>query len=175
MPLSIYEASVPVFIRALENLSAILSKAEAFKKEKGIAESDLVEARLIEDMDPLRSQVQRASDSAKGAGARLTGSEIPGFPDEEKTISQLQERIAKTITYLKSLDPKAFEGGETREVTINTRRTAFTMIGQDYLAKFALPNFYFHVTTAYALLRHKGVPIGKMDYIGELGDPKKAA
>jgi hypothetical protein len=126
-------------------------------------------------MDPLRSQIQRASDAAKGAGARLIGTDIPGFPDEEKTIPELHERIAKTIAYLKSLDPKAFDGGETREVTINTRRTAFTMTGQEYLAKFALPNFYFHVTTAYALLRQKGVQIGKMDYIGELGDPKKAA
>lgn len=168
MPISIYDASVPVFIRALENLNSILAKGEAFAKEKGIPGTDLVEARLIDDMDPLRSQIQRASDSAKGAGARLTGAEIPSFADEEKTIAELQERIAKTIGYLKSLDPKAFEGGETREVTINTRRTGFTMAGEEYLSKFALPNFYFHVTTAYALLRQKGVQIGKMDYIGKL-------
>jgi uncharacterized protein len=168
MPLSVYEISVPVFIRALENLSSILKKGEAFAKEKGIPGTDLVEARLIEDMDPLRSQIQRASDSAKGAGARLTGTEIPGFPDDETTFPELQARIDKTIAYLKGLDPKAFEGAETRDVTINARRTAFTMSGKDYLAKFALPNFYFHVTTAYAILRHKGVEIGKMDYIGPL-------
>lgn len=169
MPISIYDASVPVFIRALENLSAILKTGEDFGTE------NLVEARLIADMDPLRSQIQRASDSAKGAGARLTGTEIPSYPDEEKTFPELQERIAKTIAYLKSLDPRAFEGGETRDVTINTRRMAVTMSGQDYLLKFAMPNFYFHVTTAYDILRSRGVQIGKMDYIGELGGSKKDA
>lgn len=170
MPISIYDASVPVFIRNLENLSAILKAGEAYAREKGV---DLVEARLIEDMDPLRSQIQRASDSAKGAGARLTGTEIPGFPDEEKTFPDLQERIAKTVAYLKGLDPKAFEGGETRTVTLNTRRIAYEMPGQEYFLRFALPNFYFHVTTAYAILRSRGVQIGKMDYIGDLGPSKK--
>jgi hypothetical protein len=169
MPISIYDASVPVFIRGLENLSAFLKTGDDFGTE------NLVETRLIADMDPLRSQIQRASDSAKGAGARLTGTEIPGFPDEEKTFPDLQERISKTVAYLKSLDPKAFEGGETRDVTINTRRAAVTMSGQDYLFKFALPNFYFHVTTAYDILRSRGVQIGKMDYIGDLEASKKGA
>lgn len=173
MPISIFDASVPVFVRGLENLSAILAKGEAFAKEKGIDNTELVETRLIEDMDPLRSQIQRASDAAKGAGARLTATEIPSFSDDEKTLPELRERIAKTIAYLKSLDPEAFAGAETRDVTINSRRVTHQMSGQDYFLKFALPNFYFHVTTAYALLRHKGVQIGKMDYLGELGDSKK--
>jgi hypothetical protein len=166
---SMFDASVPVFIRALENLSVLLTKGEDFTKAKGIDGTELVENRLIADMDPLRSQIQRASDSAKGAGARLTGTEIPAFPDEEKTLPELQERIKKTIAYLKGLDPKAFDGSDKRDVTLNQRRTAVTMSGQDYLLKFALPNFYFHVTAAYALLRQKGVEIGKMDYIGPLG------
>jgi hypothetical protein len=175
MPIAIYDASVPAFIRALENLDAILVKGEAFAKEKGIDGTELVETRLVEDMDPLRSQIQRASDAAKGAGARLTGTDIPSFPDDEKTLPDLRQRIAKTVSYLKGLDPKAFEGSETREVTINTRRVAHQMAGQDYFQKFALPNFYFHVTTAYAILRHKGVQIGKMDYLGEMGAPKKGS
>jgi uncharacterized protein len=172
MPISIYDASVPVFIRALENLAAILKTGEAFAKEKGV---DLVEARLAEDMAPLRNQIQWASDSAKGAGARLTGTEIPSFPDEEKTFPELQERIAKTVAYLKSLDPKAFEGGEARTVTLKAGSMSQEFTGQDYFQKFALPNFFFHVTTAYAILRHKGVPLGKMDYIGDLGGSKKGA
>ena len=165
---SMYETSVPVFVRALDNLSVILEKGEAFAKAKGTDPSDLVEARLIEDMDPLRTQIQRLSDSAKGAGARLTGTDNPSFADEETTFSELQERIGKTISYLKGLDAKAFEGSESREVTINSRRVAVTMSGPDYLLKFALPNFFFHVTTAYDILRHKGVEVGKMDYIGQL-------
>jgi len=165
---SMYETSVPVFIRALDNLSTILEKGEAFAKAKGTDPSDLVETRLIEDMDPLRAQIQRASDSAKGAGARLTGTDNPSFADEETSFSELQERIAKTVSYLKGLEAKAFDGSESREVTINSRRVAVTMSGQDYLLKFALPNFFFHVTTAYDILRHKGVEVGKMDYIGQL-------
>jgi hypothetical protein len=175
MPISIYEASVPVFIRGLENLDAILAKGEAFAREKGVEGADLVETRLIYDMDPLRSQVQRASDAAKGAGARLSATEIPSFLDEEKTFPELRERVAKTIAYLKSLDLKAFDGAEEREVTLNTRRVAHQMTGQDYFQRFALPNFYFHVTTAYAILRHRGVEIGKMDYLGPLGEPKKGS
>ncbi|BCJ90733.1 hypothetical protein IZ6_14680 [Terrihabitans soli] len=175
MPIAIYDASVPAFIRALENLDAILVKGEEFAKEKGIDGTELVETRLVEDMDPLRSQIQRASDAAKGAGARLTGTEIPGFPDDEKTLPELRQRIAKTVSYLKDLDPKAFEGAEGRTVTLNTRRTSYELSGQDYFQKFALPNFYFHVTTAYAILRHKGVQIGKMDYLGDVGGSKKGA
>ena len=163
---SMYDASVPVFLRALKNLSAILGKGEAFAKETGIDPAELVETRLIADMDPLRAQIQRASDSAKGAAARLSGSEIPRFADEEKSFAELQERIRKTVVYLESFTPKQIDGSETREVTINVRREAHVMKGQDYLFQFALPNFFFHVTTAYDILRHRGVPIGKKDYLG---------
>jgi hypothetical protein len=163
-----YDISVPVFIRAFENLSKILEKGEAFAREKSIDPSELVETRLVADMDPLRSQIQRASDSAKGAGARLTGADNPSFPDEEKTFADLQGRIAKTVAFLKGLDAKAFEGSDTREVTINVRRAPVTLPGQDYLLKFAIPNVFFHVTTAYDILRHRGVEVGKMDYLGDI-------
>ncbi len=119
-------------------------------------------------MDPLRTQIQRASDSAKGAGARLTGTDNPSFADEETTFAELQERIAKTVSFLKGLDAKAFEGSDSREVKINVRRAPVSLPGQDYLLKFALPNFFFHVTTAYDILRHRGVDVGKMDYLGEI-------
>ena len=168
MPLSMYDTSIPVFVRSLRNLLAILEKGEAFAKEKGIDSRDLVETRLIEDMDPLRSQIQRASDSAKGAAARLSGTEIPSFPDTETSFPELKARIERTIAYLEGFGPERIDGSETRQVTINTRRTAINMEGQDYLLRFALPNFFFHVTTAYDILRHKGVPVGKMDYIGAL-------
>ncbi len=163
---SMFDASVPVFLRALKNLSAILDKGEAFAKEKGIDPSELVETRLIEDMDPLRAQIQRASDSAKGAAARLSGTEIPSFPDDETTFADLQERIRKTVAYLESFTSTQIDGTEAKEVTINTRREARVMKGQNYLFEFALPNFFFHVTTAYDILRHKGVPVGKKDYLG---------
>lgn len=163
---SMYDASVPVFLRALKNLSAILDKGEAFAKEKGIDPLELVETRLVEDMDPLRSQIQRASDSAKGAAARLSGSEIPSFADTEKTFAELHERINKTVAYLESFTPSQIDGSEAKDVTINTRREAHVMRGQDYLFQFALPNFFFHVTTAYDILRHRGVPVGKKDYLG---------
>jgi uncharacterized protein len=165
---SMYDISVPVFIRAFENLSRILEKGEAFAKAKGIDPSELVETRLVADMDPLRTQIQRASDSAKGAGARLTGADNPSFADEETTFAELQERIAKTVSFLKGLDAKAFEGSDSREVKINVRRAPVSLPGQDYLLKFALPNFFFHVTTAYDILRHRGVDVGKMDYLGEI-------
>lgn len=165
MPLSMYDASIPVFVRSLRNLLAILEKGEAFAKEKEIDSRELVETRLIEDMDPLRSQIQRASDSAKGAAARLSGTEIPSFPDTETTFEELKARIERTIAYLEGFGPSQIDGSEDREVTINTRRTAFAMKGQDYLLRFALPNFFFHVTTAYAILRHNGVELGKADYL----------
>jgi hypothetical protein len=165
---SMYDISVPVFIRTFENLSRILEKGEAFAKAKGIDPSELVETRLVADMDPLRTQIQRASDAAKGAGARLTGTDNPSFADEETTFAELQERIAKTVSFLKGLDAKAFEGSDSREVNIRVRQAPISLPGQDYLLKFALPNFFFHVTTAYDILRHRGVEVGKMDYLGEI-------
>jgi hypothetical protein len=161
MPLSMHQASVPLFVRALGNLSAIL--------EKGAAHPDgdaLVEARLAPDMLTLAGQIQRASDTAKGCAARLAGIEPPSFPDDEKTFAQLQARIAKTLDFLRSVKPEQIDGSEDKPVTLKAGPRELKFTGASYLLTFAIPNFYFHVTTAYAILRHKGVPIGKMDYIG---------
>lgn len=161
-----HEASVPVFVRAFENLSAILDKAVEYVKANGIDEAELVNARLAPDMYPLSGQIQRASDSAKGAGARLSGSDNPSFADDETSFPELQARIARTVEYLKGLPPEAFAGAGERDITLNLRRQPVTMKGSAYLLGFALPNVFFHVTTAYGILRHKGVPIGKTDYLG---------
>jgi hypothetical protein len=164
LSLSIHDVSVPVFVRAFGNLSAILDKAVEHAKANGLDEADLIDARLAPDMLTLAGQIQRASDSAKGCGARLTGAENPSFPDTETTFPELQARIARTVDYLNGLSPAAFDGA--RDVTIPIRRQPVTMSGQAYLLTFALPNFFFHVTTAYDILRHKGVGVGKMDYLG---------
>ena len=162
MPISMYQASIPLFVRALGNLSAIL--------EKGAAQPDgasLVEARLAPDMLTLAGQIQRASDTAKGCAARLAGIDNPSFPDDEKTFAQLQARITKTVDFLRSVNPEQVDGSEARPITLKAGRD-LKFTGESYLLTFAIPNFYFHVTTAYAILRHKGVAIGKMDYIGEV-------
>jgi hypothetical protein len=151
MALSMYDVSIPAFIRALNNLSAILEKGAAHAKAQGIDESELIQTRLIAD---------------KGCAARLAGIEIPSYADTEATFPELQERIAKTIGFLKSIRPEQLEGSETRTVELKLRNGPVTFDGKSYLLGFALPNFYFHVTTAYDLLRHKGVQIGKLDYLG---------
>ncbi len=162
--ISMYDVSVPVFIRAFENLSRQIDKAAA----SGIAEKDLVEARLAPDMYPLSGQVQRASDTAKASLARLTGLDVPSFPDDETTLDALKARIAKTVDLLRGASPAAFEGAETRTVEMKPGGRAISFDGRSYLLTFALPNFFFHVTTAYAILRHQGVAIGKLDYLGPL-------
>ncbi len=166
MSLSIYEASVPVFIRGMRNLQAILAKAEAHAGDRGDPPSVLIEARLAPDMLPFNQQVQRVSDTAKGAAARLAGQEVPGFPDTETTFPELQERLARTIAYLDSVPAEQVEAGESREIVLRPRGGELRFDGKTYLLGFALPNFFFHVTTAYAILREQGVPIGKMDYLG---------
>lgn len=166
MPLSMHRASVPVFVRALEVLATLLEKGEAHAKAQGLDPDDLVAARLVDDMLPLSGQVQRASDASKGAVARLTGVEAPAMPDEEASFADLQKRVADTLAYIQSVDPQAFEGGEDRTVELKTPGGALTFTGEDYLLGFALPNFFFHVVTAYDILRHKGVQIGKLDYLG---------
>ncbi len=166
MTLSMYDASVPVFVRGFTNLSAILGKGLASAEAREIDPAVFVSARLAPDMNQFSEQIQIASDNAKRAGARLTGTEAPPWPDDETTFAELQARIAKTIRYLQTLRPDQFEGAETREIVLKfpTRELKFT--GRDYLFQFALPNFFFHVTTAYAILRHNGVDIGKWDYLG---------
>lgn len=166
MTLSVYDVTVPVFLRAFDNLQAILDKGIAFAESEGIDPNSLVETRLFADMAPLSGQIQRASDTAKLCAARLTGVTPPSFPDEETTFAELKARIEKTVAFLKSVPPEAFEGAETRTVTLKTRTSETHFEGKDYVLKHALPNFFFHVTTAYAILRHKGVPIGKKDYLG---------
>ncbi|WP_029914156.1 DUF1993 family protein [Caulobacter sp. UNC358MFTsu5.1] len=166
MPLSMHRASVPVFVRALNVLSTLLEKGEAHAKAQGWNPDDLVAARLTDDMLPLSGQIQRASDASKGAVARLTGVEAPAMPDEETSFAQLRKRVADTLAYIQSVDPKAFDGSEDRIVELKLPGGTLTFTGEDYLLGFALPNFFFHVVTAYDVLRHKGVQIGKLDYLG---------
>lgn len=167
MAFDIYDASIPPMIRMLENLSKILEKAVNQAQERKMPLSELLEARLAPDMHPFPRQIQIASDAAKGAAARLTGTETPSFPDTETNFPELQDRIRKTVDYLKSVRRESFEGAEKRAIEIKTPRGGeFHFDGKDFVTNFALPNFFFHVTTAYDLLRHKGIEIGKRDYLG---------
>jgi hypothetical protein len=161
MPLSMSQASIPLFVRALRNLSEILKKGETHADS-----ASFVEARLAPDMLTLAGQIQRASDAAKGCAARLSATPAPSFADVEKTFPELQERIQKTIDYLKSVPASAIDGSEERPITLKTGGNEVHFTGVQYLQGFAIPNFFFHVTTAYAILRHKGVAIGKMDFLG---------
>ena len=165
MAVSMYQASVPVFVKNLTNLRNMLDKAAAHAQAKKFEDTVLVEARLYPDMFPLRRQVQIAADHAKGA-ARLAGVEPPAYEDNEKTLAELSERITKTIVYLGTLPPAQFEGGEDREITRPFRGQPKVFRGSTFLFGLAYPNFYFHVTTAYAILRHNGVEVGKADFIG---------
>lgn len=166
MSLSLYDVSIPVFLRAFQNLSEILKKGEAFADENAVPHSDLLEARLFPDMAPLTAQIQRASDTAKFVAVRLGGIDNVPMEDNETTFADLHARIDRTVALLRSLPSDAMDGKEEIEVVLKSRDSSRTFTGRDYLLGFAIPNFYFHVTTAYALLRHKGVPIGKMDYLG---------
>ncbi|MDG3443185.1 DUF1993 domain-containing protein [Nitrospirillum amazonense] len=166
MSLSMYQASVPVFLRLLGNLSAILDKAVAHAEAKKIDPAVLVNARLAPDMHPLARQIQIASDAAKGAAARLAGVEVPSFADTESTFADLQARIAKTVDFLKGVTPAQIDGSEERTITLKIRGEDVHFPGQAFLLFFAIPNFFFHVTTAYDILRHNGVELGKMDFLG---------
>jgi len=166
MAYTIYEASVPVMIRALGNLSKILDKAAAQAKAEDKPLTGLIDGKLAEDMRTLPFQIQSASDAAKYTATRLGGIEAPKMEDTETTFPELIARLAKTIDFLKSVKPEQLAGGEDREVVLKFPNGEMKFTGRDYLAKFALPNFFFHVTTAYAILRHKGIGIGKMDFLG---------
>jgi hypothetical protein len=166
MSFSIYDVSIPPMIRSLENLSKIIDKAVAQAKDKNIDLKTLLEARLAPDMHPFTRQIQIATDSAKGGAARLAGIEPPSFADTEATFPELKERIAKTIAFLKSVPAEKLAGAETRKVEMKIPNRTLEFSGKDFLTGMTLPNFYFHVTTAYDLLRHKGIEIGKMDYLG---------
>lgn len=168
MTLSMYEASIPVFQRALTNLSAILAKAAVHAEAKKFDPVVLVNARLAPDMLPLSRQIQIAVDHARGAAARLAGLERPPVADTEATLDELQARIASTLAYIGTFSPAQIDGSEAREITLPLRTGEVKLKGQPYLLHFAFPNFWFHVTTAYAILRHNGVDIGKLDFLGPL-------
>jgi hypothetical protein len=166
MALSLYDISIPVFIRGLGQLSHLLDKGLAHAQASGIDAATLVDARLAPDMLTLAGQIQRASDASKLGAARLAAITAPSFPDTEKTWDELQARIAKTIDFLNSVDRTQIDGFEERSVSMKVGGNELEFTSQRYLLQFALPNFFFHVTTAYDVLRHSGVPIGKRDYLG---------
>lgn len=166
-PLTMYQASIPVFLRALQNLRHVLAKGESHARERGDDPSLLLQGRLYDDMLPLVKQVQIATDTAKFGAARLAGVESPRFEDAETTFDELYARLDAVADYLKTFDDAALQGSESRTVTLSTRaRGELYFDGRGYLFGFALPNLFFHVTTAYAILRHSGVPLGKLDYLG---------
>ena len=166
MTVSMYQVSAPRFVNTLKNLSAILDKAEAHADAKKIDPLALTSFRLFPDMLPMTSQVQIACDAAKGAIARLAGVEIPKHEDSEKTIGDLKARIAKTIAFIETIKPAQLEGSEEKDVVLKIGGKEMTFKGLAYLLGFAYPNFFFHVTTTYNMLRHNGVDIGKRDFLG---------
>ena len=163
-----YPSSIPVLIHILGNLKKILGKAEKYAAAKKIDPGVLLNARLAPDMYPLTRQVQIASDTAKGCAARLAGKQIPVYKDNEKSFNQLYRRIDRTVAFLKKFKHVDIDGSADREIVLQFPSMTLKFSGADYLGKFALPNFYFHVTTAYAILRHNGVDVGKRDFIGQV-------
>lgn len=161
-----YAMSVPVFVKSLGSVSAILDKAAAHAEARKIDPSVLLAARLYPDMFALTKQVQVACDFAKGSVARLAGQEPPKYDDTETTIDALKARIARTITFVQGFAESQFEGSETRDISLKIRDQVLTYKGYPYLAHIALPNFFFHAVTAYDILRHNGVELGKRDFIG---------
>jgi hypothetical protein len=166
MALSLYDASIPVYSHMLKNLAAILDKAEAHAKAAGVDPATYLAARIAPDMHPLTNQIQLASDAAKGGAARLAGIAPPSMPDTETTWAEVKERIAKTLAFIESVDRAKIEGGDdNRIIELPTPNRTLTFTARDFLLLFSLPNFHFHVVTAYALLRSQGVPLGKLDYL----------
>ena len=168
MSLSLYEVTIPTFLLTLRNLKAILEKAVAHAEARKFDPNVFVSMRLYPDMLPLNRQVQIASDAAKGAAARLSGTEPPKFEDNETTMAELIARVVKTIDYLEGFKPEQFGGDDNRTLTVKTPRTTLNFKAADFVRHWALPNLFFHVTTTYALLRHGGVEIGKIDYLGQV-------
>ena len=168
MALSMYQVTTPVFVRGLGVLATLLAKGQAHADATGVTHETMLAKRLAPDMLPLSRQVQIAADAAKFAVARLSGVDAPKFADTETTFAQLQERLANTVAYLESVTAAQLEGSETRSVTLSAGEFNPTFTGEGYLLQFALPNFYFHITTAYDLLRHQGVQIGKLDFLGPM-------
>ena len=161
MSVSMYQISVPPLVRGLGILSTLLRKGEAHADA-----GSLLEARLAPDMMTMAGQVQRASDTAKGCAARLAGIDAPAMPDTEVTFADLQARLARTVEFLQSVKREQIDGSEAKPISFNAGPNVLNFTGESYVLTFVLPNFYFHVTTAYAILRHKGVALGKLDYLG---------
>ena len=167
MKISMYQASVPTFVRALNNLAAILEKAGAHAEAKKIDPAVLINSRLYPDMFTLAKQVQIASDAAKGGAARLAQLAPPAYEDNEASLPELVARLRKTVAYLETLKPEQIDGSEDRTVTWKTQTSTKSMQGMPYLLNHLLPNVFFHVTTAYDILRHNGIEIGKQDFLGK--------
>jgi hypothetical protein len=168
MSISMHSASVPIFVRMFNNLLTWLDKAEAHAAARKFETGVLLGTRLAPDMLPFTKQIQIASDAAKFGVARLAGVEAPKFEDSEATLDELRERIRKTIAFVESVPADKINGSEDRDITVPRRDGPIVVKGEPYLKHFVLPNFFFHVTTAYALLRHNGVDLGKSDYLGPL-------
>jgi hypothetical protein len=168
MSISLYDVSIPVFTLSLNNLSAILDKAATYGEAKKVDPKVIPQARLIVDMLPLSAQIQIACDTAKGAAARLAGVEVPKHEDTEATLAELKARVSKTLDFIKTIKSEQFKGAETREIVLQFPQTTLKFSGINYLTNFVLPNFFFHVTMAYALLRKNGVELGKRDFLGPI-------
>jgi hypothetical protein len=168
MSISIYEISIASMLRGLDNLSTLIDKAAAYAEQKKFDSKVLAEARIFPDMLPFTAQIQIACDTAKGAAARLAAVDIPKYEDTEKTFAELKARIAKTVTFLKSIKPEQMQGDERRPIILQFPQMTLKFTALSYLTDFVLPNFYFHLTTAYALLRHNGVELSKRDYLGSI-------
>lgn len=167
MPISMYQASVPLFRSLLGGLSGVLEKGAAFAAAKGVDPSVLINDRLAPDMFPLSRQVQIACDMAKGGAARLAGAELPSWEDNETTFADLKARIAKTLAFIDGFTPEQIDGSEVREIVLTMRSGELRFTGQRYLIGFVIPNVSFHCATAYNILRHNGVDVGKRDFLGE--------
>lgn len=166
MKISMYQASAPRFVHMLNNLSAMLDKAQAHVEAKKIDPAALMTFRLFPDMFPLSRQIQVACDVSKGVVARLAGVEVPKHEDTEQTFDELKARIAKTIAFIESIKPGQIDGAEEKDITVKLGKQEFRFKGMQYLLNWAHPNFYFHATTAYNILRHNGVELGKKDFVG---------
>lgn len=170
MPANLHDYTVPALLRGLRVLQSYLDKMQAAVDHGLFTEEELLQARLADDMLPLGRQIQIASDNAKNAPARLTGQKAPRFADNEQTIEEYRHRLEKAIAFLQTLTPEAFEGSQARMIDQSFRRIGSSMAGDDYLRTLVLPNFYFHIALAHAILRHKGLRLGKSDYLGALPD-----
>lgn len=168
MSLTMYQASIPVFSHHLNNLSAILNKAEVYAQSLKIEPDVFLNARLAPDMYPLVRQIQIATDVVKGGAARLAGVEVPSFPDTEKTFAELQARVSRVIDFLKTIQAPKIDGSEERVISLKIGGHEMSFKGQAYLLNFVLPNMYFHIAIAYAILRHNGVDLGKKDFLGSV-------